>query len=69
VIRQTEMLKKVLEDRAFEQKPIAATPHRRLAEPADVARGLALLALADSDYIPDLLLAMHGGYLALGLPG
>jgi NAD(P)-dependent dehydrogenase (short-subunit alcohol dehydrogenase family) len=58
-----------VEDRAFEQKPIAATPHRRLAEPAAVARAVAFLALADSDYIGGMLLAVQGGYLAQGLPG
>jgi NAD(P)-dependent dehydrogenase (short-subunit alcohol dehydrogenase family) len=37
---RTEMVQTVLEDRAFEQKLIAATPLRRLAEPSDVARDL-----------------------------
>jgi Tropinone reductase 1 len=47
------------------QKVIAATPLRRLTEPADVA----FLALPDSDYISGQLLAVDGGYLAQGLPG
>jgi Tropinone reductase 1 len=66
---RTEMVQKVLEDRAFEQKLIAATPLRRLAEPSDVARAVAFLALPDSDYITGQLLAVDGGYLAQGLPG
>ncbi len=66
---RTEMVQKVLEDRDFEQKLIAATPLRRLAEPADVARAVAFLALPDSDYITGQLLAVDGGYLAQGLPG
>ena len=45
------------------------TPLGRLAEPADVARAVAFLALPDSDYITGQLLAVDGGYLAQGLPG
>jgi len=64
---RTEMVQKVLEDGEFEQKLISATPLRRLAEPADVARAVAFLALPDSDYITGQLLAVDGGYLAQGL--
>jgi len=64
---RTEMVEKVLEDRDFEQKLIAATPLRRLAEAADVARAVAFLALPDSGYITGQLLAVDGGYLAQGL--
>jgi NAD(P)-dependent dehydrogenase (short-subunit alcohol dehydrogenase family) len=42
---------------------------RQLAEPAGVARAVAFVALADSDYITGQLLAVDGGYLAQGLPG
>jgi Tropinone reductase 1 len=66
---RTEMVQKVLEDRDFERKLIAATPLRRLAEPADVARAVAFLALPGSDYITGQLLAVDGGNLAQGLPG
>ena len=62
------MVQTVLEDSAFEQKLIAATPLRRLAEPADVARAVTFLTLSDSDYITGQLLAVDGGYLAQGLP-
>ena len=65
---RTDMVQKVLEDRAFEQKLIAATPLGRLGEPADVARAVTFLALSDSDYITGQLLAVDGGYLAQGLP-
>ena len=64
---RTEMVLKVLEDRDFERKLIAATPLRRLAEPADVARAVAFLALPDSDYISGQLLAVDGGYLPQAL--
>jgi tropinone reductase I len=64
---RTEMVQKVLEDAAFAQRLIAATPLRRLAEPADVARATAFLALTDSNYITGQLLAVDGGYLAQGL--
>ena len=64
---RTEMARKVLEDRDFERKLIAATALRRLAEPADVARAVAFLALPDSAYITGQLLAVDGGYLAQGL--
>ena len=64
---RTEMVDKVLEDAAFEEKLIAATPLRRLAEPADIARAAAFLALPDSDYITGQLLAVDGGFLAQGL--
>ena len=53
--------------RAFEEKLLAATPLRRLAEPADIARAATFLALPDSDYITGQLLAVDGGYLAQGL--
>jgi Tropinone reductase 1 len=66
---RTEMVQKVLEDHDFERKLIAATPLGRLAEPADVARAVAFLALPDSDYITGQLLAVDGGYLAQGMPG
>jgi tropinone reductase I len=66
---RTEMVQTVLEDRVFEQNLMAASPLRRLAEPADVARAIAFLAPPDSDYITGQLLAVDGGYLAQGLPG
>jgi Tropinone reductase 1 len=66
---RTDMVEKVLEDRDFEHKLITATPLRRLAEPVDVARAVAFLALPDSDYITGQLLAVDGGYLAQGLRG
>jgi len=61
---RTEMVKKVLEDAAFEQELIAATPLRRLAEPADIARVAVFLALPDSAYVTGQLVAVDGGYLA-----
>ena len=64
---RTEMLKKVLEDAAFEQELIAATPLGRLAEPADIARVVVFLALPDSAYVTGQLIAVDGGYLAQGL--
>jgi Tropinone reductase 1 len=64
---RTDMVRKVLEDRDSERKLIAATPPGRLAEPADVARAVAFLALPDSDYLTGQLLAVDGGYLAQGL--
>ena len=64
---RTEMVKKVLEDAAFEKELIAATPLRRLAEPADVARVAVFLALPDSAYVTGQLVAVDGGYLAQGL--
>lgn len=66
---RTDIVQKVLEDRAFERKLIATTPLRQLAVPADVARAVAFLALPDSDYISGQFLAVDGGYLAQGLPG
>ena len=63
-----EMVQKILDDVAFEQKLIAATPLRRLGEPADVARAAAFFALRDSDYITGQLLAVDGGYLAKDFP-
>ena len=64
---RTEMVKKVLEDAAFEQELIAATPRGRLAEPADIARVVVFLALPDSAYVTGQLIAVDGGYLAQGL--
>jgi tropinone reductase I len=57
----------VLEDAAFEQELIAATPLGRLAEPADIARVVVFLALPDSAYVTGQLIAVDGGYLAQGL--
>jgi len=51
----------VLEDATFEQDLIAATPFGRLAEPADVARVVAFLALSDSAYVTGQLIAVDGG--------
>lgn len=64
---RTEMVKSALEDKAFERQLIAATPLRRLAEPGDVARVAAFLALPDSAYVTGQLIAVDGGYLAQGL--
>jgi tropinone reductase I len=64
---RTEMVKRVLEDATFQQDLIAATPLGRLAEPADVARVVAFLALSDSAYVTGQLIAVDGGYLAKGL--
>jgi len=64
---RTEMVEKVLEDAAFEHRLLAATPLGRLAEPADVARVAAYLALPDSAYVTGQLIAVDGGYLAQGL--
>jgi NAD(P)-dependent dehydrogenase (short-subunit alcohol dehydrogenase family) len=55
------------EDKAFEKALITATPLGRLAEPADVARIAAFLALPDSAYVTGQLIAVDGGYLAQGL--
>ena len=60
-------MKSALEDAAFEQSLIAATPLGRLAEPADVARVAAFLALPDSANVTGQLIAVDGGYLAQGL--
>lgn len=64
---RTEMVKSALEDKAFEKALITATPLGRLAEPADVARVAAFLALPDSAYVTGQLIAVDGGYLAQGL--
>ena len=64
---RTVMVEKVLEDAAFEHQLIAATPLRRLAEPADIARVAVFLALPDSAYVTGQLVAVDGGYLAQGL--
>ncbi|MBV8417668.1 MAG: SDR family oxidoreductase [Verrucomicrobia bacterium] len=64
---RTEMVKGALEDRAFESRLIATTPLGRLAEPDDVARVVAFLALPDSAYVTGQLIAVDGGYLAQGL--
>jgi len=63
----TEMVQKILEDRDFKQKLLAADPLRRLAEPADVTRAVAVRALPDSDSITGQFLAVDGGYLPPGL--
>jgi len=64
---RTEMVRRVLEDATFQQDLIAATPLGRLAEPADVARVVAFLALPDSAYVTGQLIAVDGGCLAKGL--
>jgi tropinone reductase I len=64
---RTEMVEKVLQDAAFEDRLVAATPLGRLAEPADVARVAVFLALPDSAYVTGQLIAVDGGYLAQGL--
>jgi Tropinone reductase 1 len=64
---RTDMVKSALEDAAFERDLIAATPLGRLAEPVDVARVAAFLALPDSAYVTGQLIAVDGGYLAQGL--
>jgi tropinone reductase I len=64
---RTEMVKRAPEDQAFERQLIAATPLGRLAEPDDVARVAAFLALPDSAYVTGQLIAVDGGYLAQGL--
>jgi NAD(P)-dependent dehydrogenase (short-subunit alcohol dehydrogenase family) len=57
-VTRTEMVKRVLEDAAFEQDLIAAMPLGRLAEPADVARVVDFLASPDSAYVTGQLIAV-----------
>jgi len=64
---RTEMVENVLADAAFEHDLVAATPLGRVAEPGDVARVAAFLALPDSGYVTGQLIAVDGGYLAQGL--
>jgi NAD(P)-dependent dehydrogenase (short-subunit alcohol dehydrogenase family) len=63
------MVEKVLEDGTVEEKLIAATPLRRLAEPADIVRAAAFLSLPDSDYITGQLLAVDGAICAGAVGG
>lgn len=64
---RTEMVAQVLKDRAFEERLIAMTPLRRLAESEDIARAAAFLALPESNFITGQVLAVDGGYLVQGL--
>ena len=66
---RTEMVEKVLEDGTVEEKLIAATRLRRLAEPADIVRAAAFLSLPDSDYITGQLLAVDGAICAGAIGG
>ena len=64
---KTAMTEKTLATAAVAEKILQATPLGRVAEPADIARAAAFLAMPASSYITGQLLALDGGFSRQGL--
>jgi tropinone reductase I len=64
---QTPMTRSILDDPIWSARILKATPLGRVADPADIARAVAFLAMPASGYITGQLLAVDGGFLAKGL--
>ena len=64
---RTPMTSGVLGDPDWSKRILHATPLGRVADPADIARAVAFLAMPASGYITGQLLAVDGGFLAKGL--
>jgi tropinone reductase I len=64
---RTAMTTKVLDDPEWSERILAATPLGRVAEPEDIARVAAFLAMPAANFITGQLLAVDGGFLAKGL--
>jgi len=64
---RTPLAAPVLEDPARLERILARTPLRRIAEPEEVARAVAFLAMGASSFVTGASLPVDGGFLALGL--
>jgi Tropinone reductase 1 len=64
---RTPMTASVLEDPEWSERILQATPLGRVAEPEDIARAAAFLAMPAAGYVTGQLLAVDGGFLAKGL--
>ena len=57
----------VLADDEWSRRVLEATPLDRVAEPEDIARAVAFLAVPASSYITGQLIVVDGGFIAKGL--
>jgi Tropinone reductase 1 len=64
---KTPMTSTVLDDPAWSERILQATPLGRVAEPTDIARAVAFLSMPAASYITGQLIAVDGGFLAKGL--
>jgi len=64
---RTAMTTKVLDDPEWSERILQATPLARVAEPEDIARAAAFLAMPAAGFITGQLLPVDGGFLAKGL--
>lgn len=64
---KTPMTSTVLDDPAWSKRILQATPLGRVADPEDIARAVAFLAMPAASFITGQLLAVDGGFLTKGL--
>ena len=64
---RTPLAEPVLQDPARLARILARTPLGRVAEPEEVARAIAFLALPAASYVTGACLPVDGGFLAMGL--
>ena len=64
---RTPLAEPVLKDPARLERIVARTPMRRVAEPEEVARAVAFLAMGASSFVTGASIPVDGGFLALGL--
>lgn len=63
---RTPLVRSVLEDAAYEQRVLAATPMGRIATPEEVAAPIGFLVSPLASYITGQTLPVDGGFLAKG---
>ena len=64
---RTPMTANILEDPEWSERILRATPLGRVADPEDIARATAFLAMPAAGFITGQLLSVDGGFLAKGL--